>query len=150
MRAIARVGNGRQRGWLDDDFDQFFGGFFSPMQLIEESARRDLVPAVEVSETDDEYIVRAEMPGVNKDDVNVTLENGVLTISAETKSETEEKKGERIIRQERRYGKFLRSLHLGTDIKEAKVKATYRDGVLSLTLPKAEEVKPKRINVDIH
>ncbi|MDH3671358.1 MAG: Hsp20/alpha crystallin family protein [Gammaproteobacteria bacterium] len=137
-------------GWLDEDFNHLFEGFFRPMRALEESGTtRDLIPAIDVSEDDNQYIVRAELPGVHKDDIGVTLENGVLTISADTKSESEEKKGERVIRQERRYGKYLRTLRLGTQIDEKNVNAAYKDGVLQLVVPKTEAVKPKRITVDI-
>jgi HSP20 family protein len=150
MRAIARSPRGRRLGWLDDDFDQMFEGFFRPMRALEENnGGRDLIPAVDVSENDDHFTVRAEVPGVKKEDVNVTYENGMLTLSAETRSESEEKEGERVIRQERRYGKYMRSLRLGADIDEGKIKAAYKDGVLEISLPKAEEVKPKRISVDV-
>lgn len=150
MRAITRSPRGRRLGWLDDDFDQMFEGFLRPMRIMEENnGGRDLVPAVDVSENGDAYTIHAELPGVRKEDVNVTFENGVLTLSAETKSETEEKEGERVIRQERRYGKYMRSLRLGADIDESKVMANYKDGVLEIVLPKAEAVKPKRINVDV-
>ncbi len=80
----------------------------------------------------------------------MTLQNGMLTISAEMKQEAEEKEKGRIIRQERRYGKYMRHLRLDTDVDEAKVKATYEDGVLELTLPKVEAVQPKRIPVQVH
>jgi len=149
MRLVTRNPKSRSLGWLDNDFDDMFEGFFRPMRTYDESGSRDLVPAVDVSENENEFVVRIEIPGVRKEDVNVTVENGVLTISAESKSETEEKEGERVIRQERRYGKYMRSLRLGTDINEPKVKATHKDGVLQVTLPKAEEVKPKRVNVDV-
>ena len=86
---------------------------------------------------------------MKKEDIEVSVENGVLTISAETKSETEEKEGERVIRQERRYGRYLRSLRLDKTVDDKKVKAVYKDGVLELTLPKAEEVKPKKITVNV-
>jgi HSP20 family protein len=149
MRAIVRTPRQRRWGWLDDDFDQMFEGFLRPLQAVGDTAGRDLVPAVEVSETDDQYVVRAEMPGVRKDDIDVNLEDGILTISAETRSETEEREGERVIRQERRFGKYLRSLRLGTEVDADKVKAVYRDGVLELSLPKAEEIKPKKIEVKV-
>jgi HSP20 family protein len=149
MRAIVRTPRQRRWGWLDDDFDQMFEGFLRPMQLTGETAGRDLVPAVEVSETDDQYVVRAEMPGVRKDDIDVNLEDGILTISAETRSETEEREAERVIRQERRFGKYLRSLRLGTDVDATRVEAVYRDGVLELSLPKAEQSKPKKIDVKV-
>lgn len=149
MRLITRTPRGRPFGWLDNDLDNMFEGFLSPEHGFDETSSHDLVPAVDVSENENEFVVRAEVPGVRKEDVNVTVENGVLTISAESKSETEEKEGERVIRQERRYGKYMRSLRLGVDIDESKVKAVHKDGVLQVTLPKAEAVKPKRISVDI-
>jgi HSP20 family protein len=135
-------------GLWDEDFDRMFENFLRPMRWVEEAAG-DLVPAVDVAENADHFVIKAEMPGVKKDDIAVTLENGVLTISGETRSEKEEKEGGRVIRQERRYGKYVRSLHLGTHVDEKNIKAAYKDGVLELTLPKAETVKPKRITVDI-
>lgn len=136
-------------GLWDDDFNRVFQGFLSPMRWVEEATGADLTPAMDVKERDDAFVIKTEMPGVNKDDVSITLENGVLTITGETKSEKEEKEGERVLRQERRYGKFVRSLRLGTQIDEKGVKASYKDGVLELILPKAEEVKPKKITVDV-
>lgn len=136
-------------GLWDDDINRVFQGFLSPMRWVEETTGTDLTPAMDVKERDDAYVIKTEMPGVNKDDVSITLENGVLTITGESKSEKEEKEGERVLRQERRYGKFVRSLRLGTQIDEKGVKASYKDGVLELILPKAEEVKPKRITVDV-
>lgn len=132
-----------------NDFDNLFEGFFRPLRWVEEGASEGLVPRMDVSERDGEFVVKAEMPGIKKDDIEISLENGVLTISAETRSETEEKEGERVIRQERRYGKYLRSLRLGKEIDEKQVKASYKDGVLELVLPKAEAVKPKKISVDV-
>lgn len=149
MRLVTRPQRGRPLGWLDCNFDNMVEGFFGPMRLFTEADNHGLVPTVDVSESDNEFVVRAEIPGVRKEDVNVTVENGVLTISAESKSETEEKEGARVIRQERRYGKFMRSLRLSADIDESSVTATHKDGVLQVTLPKAEEVKPKRISVAV-
>ena len=136
-------------GLWDNDFDRLFQGFMSPMRWVEEARGEDLFPAMDVKERDGEYVVVADIPGAKKEDIDVTLENGILTISAETKSETEEKEGERLLRRERRYGKYVRSLRLGTQIDEKNVKANYKDGVLELILPKAEEVKPKKITVDV-
>ncbi len=134
--------------WLDEDFDNMFEGFFRPLRALEQTPRGALIPAVDVSEDDEQYLVRAELPGVKKDDISVTLEEGVLHISAETKSEQEEKQGGRIIRQERHYGKYVRSLRLVNAVDEQKVKAKYKDGVLELVLPKSESVKPKQITVE--
>jgi HSP20 family protein len=137
------------RRW-NDEFDNLFEGFFRPMRMIdEEAAGTGLAPRLDVIERDAEFVVQAELPGVKKDDIEVAMENGVLTISAESRSETEEKEGERVIRQERRYGKYLRSLRLGKDVDDKKVRATFKDGILELTLPKAEAVKPKKITVDV-
>lgn len=136
-------------GLWDGDIDRMFQGFLSPLRWVEEATGEDLFPAMDVKERDDAFIVVADIPGAKKEDINVTLENGILTITAETRSEKEEKEGERILRQERRYGKYVRSLRLGTQIDEKGVKASYKDGVLELTLPKAEEVKPKKIKVDV-
>lgn len=135
-------------GLWDNDYDRVFQNLFQPMRWVEEAAG-DLVPAMDVKERENEYVIKTELPGVNKEDINITQENGVLTISGETKSEKEEKEGERILRQERHYGKYVRSLRLGTQINEKGVKASYKDGVLELILPKAEEVKPKKITVDV-
>ena len=148
MNTLMHVPRNGLRPWTRD-FDSLFEGFLRPARWMEESASEGLIPALDVIERDNEFIVRAEMPGIKKDEIEVSLENGVLTLGAQTTSATEEKDGERVIRQERRYGKYVRSLRIGKDIDEKKVKAAYKDGVLELTLPKAETVKPKKINVDV-
>ncbi len=84
---------------------------------------------------------------MKKEDINVTLQDGVLTINAESKVESEEKKEGRVIRQERRFGRYVRSMRLGGAVDESKVQANYKDGVLELVLPKAEEIKPRQISV---
>ncbi len=146
---IRNPGRERMARRFGDDFDNLFEGFFRPMKWTEEPVNEGLIPRMDVVENDNEFTVHAELPGVRKEDIHITLEDGVLTLDAESKSETEEKEGERVVRQERRYGKYVRSLRLGKEIDESKVKANYRDGILELTLPKAEEVKPKKINVDV-
>ncbi len=137
-------------GFFGDDLDRVFEGFFRPLGWVEEAKAEALVPAMDIREREHEYVVRTDLPGVNKEDINITLENGVLTITAESKSEKEEKEDGRVLRQERRYGRYVRSLRLGTQVDSAKLKANYKDGVLELTLPKAEEMKPKKISVDVH
>ncbi|MFL6622824.1 MAG: Hsp20/alpha crystallin family protein [Sulfurifustis sp.] len=119
------------------------------MRWVEEATSDNFAPAMDIAERDNEYVVRTDLPGVRKEDINVLLENGVLTISAERKTEEEQKEGERRIRREVRYGRYTRSLRLGTQVDEKAVKASYRDGVLELRLPKAEEVKPRKIAVDV-
>lgn len=150
MTTLMRTpGRGLARGW-GDDIDSLFEGFFRPMRWAEEeSAEQGLVPRMDVTERDNEFVVHAEMPGIDKDDINITLEGGILTISGESKSESEQKEGDRVVRRERRYGRYLRSLQLGKEVDDKKVRASYKDGVLELVLPKADEVKPKRITVDV-
>ena len=137
------------RRW-GDDFDSLFENFLRPMGMAEETVNEGLAPRLDVVEHANEFVLQAEMPGIKKDDIEITLENGVLTISGESRSEKEEREGERIIRQERRYGKYVRSLRLGKEIDEKKVKASYKDGILELVLPKSEEVKPKKISVSVN
>jgi len=151
-RLVGRMHEGPLTRWgfAGDDLDRVFEGFFRPLGWVEEAKAEALVPAIDIREREHEYVVRTDLPGVNKEDIDITLENGVLTITAESKSEKEEKEDGRVLRQERRYGRYVRSLRLGTQVDSAKLKANYKDGVLELTLPKAEEMKPKKISVDVH
>ncbi len=137
-------------GFFGDDFDRVFEGLVRPPRWVEEAQAEDLVPAMDIRERENEYVVRTDLPGVKKDDIQITLENGVLTITAETRSEKEEKEDGQVLRQERRYGKYVRSLRLGSQVDGNKLKAGYKDGVLELVLPKAEAVKPKKITVDVN
>lgn len=108
----------------------------------------DWMPTVDISETDGEYLIKAELPEVRKEDVKVTVENGVLTLQGERRQEKEEK-GKRFHRVERSYGSFVRSFTLPESVDESGVRAEYKDGVLNLHLPKTEKVKPKAIDVKV-
>ena len=108
----------------------------------------DWTPTVDSSETEAEYAIKAELPEVKKEDVKVTVEDGVLTIQGERKQEKEEK-GKKYHRVERSYGRFVRSFTLPDTVDEGKVRAEYADGVLNLHLPKSEKAKPKQIDVKI-
>lgn len=103
-------------------------------------------PRVDISEDEDLYLIKAELPEVSKDDVKVTVENGVLTISGERRFEKEEKT-RKYHRIERSYGNFIRSLSMPEDADADKVAAEFKDGVLRVTLPKSEARKPKQIEV---
>jgi len=105
-------------------------------------------PAVDVSETDAEYVIKAELPEVKKEDVKVTMEDGVLTLQGERKQEKEEK-GKRYHRIERSYGSFLRSFELPDNVDTGKAKAEYKDGMLTLTLPKTEKAKTKALEIKV-
>jgi len=108
----------------------------------------DWTPSVDISETDGEYLIKAELPDVKREDVKVMLEDGVLTIQGERKQEREEE-GKKYHRVERSYGSFVRSFSLPDVIDEEKVKAEFRDGLLNLHLPKSEKAKPKAIEVKV-
>jgi len=108
----------------------------------------DWMPTVDISETEGEYLIKAELPEVRKEDVKVTVENGVLTLQGERRQEKEEK-GKMFHRVERSYGSFVRSFTLPESVDESSVKAEYKDGVLNLHLPKSEKVKPKAIDVKV-
>ena len=130
------------------DFDDLMGGWFrSPAVLRREETAK--MPAIDVSENEGAYLVKAELPGVAREDLDVTIKDGVLAINAERKKEKKDDKDGRVIREERYYGKFVRSLRLGSDVDESGIEAHYGDGVLNLSLPKAVEVKPRKVDVKI-
>ena len=104
------------------------------------------VPSVDIFETDNEVVVKAEMPGMNANDIDVRLENNVLTLKGERHFEKEAKE-ENYHRIEREYGTFTRSFALPRTVNGDKVSAEYRDGILKIVLPKKEETKPKAIKV---
>ena len=102
--------------------------------------------ALDVAEEGDDYVVKASVPGVNPEDLDVTLNDNVLTIKGESKADQEIKEENYRVR-ERRFGSFSRSIALPTAVDASKVESSYENGVLTLHLPKSEAVKPKRINV---
>jgi HSP20 family protein len=104
-------------------------------------------PALDIYQNHDNVIARVELPGMHKEDIEISLQDGMLTVSGERKSESKE--GDKAERTERYTGKFRRSVSLPTMVDANKVTATYRDGILTVTLPKAEEAKPKQIQVNV-
>jgi HSP20 family protein len=123
----------------------------SPWRLLDEllgdsRAGRGFAPAVDVSETDDEYIVAAELAGLKPEDATVELHDGILTIRGEKKLERDEKK-EHARYVERVFGAFVRSFSLPQNADAEKIQASFKDGVLTLRIPKREEAKPRTINI---
>lgn len=121
-------------------FDEFFGE--SHQELVEGT----WLPAVDVSETGAEIVVKAELPGMSKDDIELNLQDNVLTVKGEKKQEKKEEK-ENYHRVERSYGSFSRSFTLPADVDQENVQANFKDGVLMITLPKVEEAKQKKIKI---
>ncbi|WP_331375082.1 Hsp20/alpha crystallin family protein [Sinorhizobium chiapasense] len=128
-------------------FDEVFRGFGSPSLFGGTSPFNGSWPHVEIEENDNEIRVIAEIPGINPEDIEVLLEEGVLTLRGENKSETEDK--DRRF-SERYYGRFERRLALGRQVDEDKVAATFKNGLLAVTLPKTEKARAnvKRITID--
>lgn len=111
-----------------------------------ESVRGNWFPAIDISEDQNHISVKADLPGLRKEDIQVSLDNNILTIRGERKTE-QDKKEKNYHRVERSYGVFERSFNLGSSVDGAKVNAVYNDGVLEITIPKSEAAKPKQIEV---
>ena len=126
-----------------EPFDDLFRGFFRPVRMERELPQFRM----DVKENDKAYTVHADLPGVKKEDIHVSIEGNTVAISAETRSESEQKEGEKVLKRERSYGKVYRSFSLGADIDEASASAKYNDGVLALDLPKKAAAASKRLAV---
>ena len=130
-----------------NDIDDLFKGLFvRPMRFDLETPQMRM--KMDVTRTDDTCTVKAEIPGVKKDDIHIAVHGSEVTISGEIKKESEEKKGEEVIRSERYYGKVSRTFTLPHDVDEAKVTAKYADGVLALTLPVKAKASSRKITVN--
>lgn len=128
---------------MDRLFDDFGRGTGEEKGL----ATWNWAPAVDIYEKGEEYVVKANLPGMKKEDIKVSLHNGALTISGETKREQEVKE-EYYYRSERAYGAFSRAIGLPSEVDPEKIKATYESGVLELRIPKAEKAKAKEIKIE--
>ena len=126
-----------------DLFDTFFG---RPMAGV--PSGRAWLPAVDMHETKDDLVLTVEVPGVNEKDVKVSITGDLLSIKGERRT-ADDVKDQQYLHVERAYGQFERLVQLPMDVQPDKVKATYRDGVLEITLPKAEALKPREIKIDI-
>jgi HSP20 family protein len=134
---------GELRTTMDRLFDE---GFSRPWRLMPTTSEYEAVLPVEVSQTDDAIEVKASLPGVRPEDVEITVANDVLTIKAQHKEETEDKQRD-YYRREIRYGAFHRALSLPVSVDADKAVARHENGLLHLTLPKAESIRPKQIKV---
>jgi len=132
---------------IQQEVNRIFDGFFGRPTTVA-AAERMWMPLADMYETKDDLHVSVELPGVREKEVNVSIVGDVLTVKGERKWHREEEEGA-FHRLERVYGKFERSIPLPVRVQADKVKASYRDGVLDITLPKAEEVKPREIKIDL-
>jgi HSP20 family protein len=145
--AVVRFNPERSIFSLKSDMDRLFDNFFSdrPSQIESYS---DIIPIVDVEETEQEFLITAELPGIKKDDIKITFENNYLTISGEKKAKKDMKK-ENYHHMERSYGKFSRTLAIPAGVMLDKIEAEYEQGILNIKIPKAEEAKPKQIEVKV-
>jgi len=130
------------------DFDRLFRDAFSSQHGETELSTRSWAPPVDIYETEEAIVLKAELPGVDPKDVEVRVEDNTLYLKGERKFEKEVKE-QNYHRVERSYGSFARSFSLPNSISTDKVKAEFKDGLLTLTMPKREEAKPKTIKIDV-
>ena len=145
MTLITRIDPFRELSTLQDRFNTFFENF-ADVSGKDQLAAGTFVPPVDVYEDEQNLVLKLEVPGMNEEDLNVSLENNILTVSGERKFEKEEKE-ENFHRIERRYGSFSRTFRLPNTVDAEKVDAAYDKGILKITLGKRAEAKPKQIKV---
>lgn len=129
------------------DIDRFFNDSWPQFERSDTSTF--FAPRVDIRDADDHYEITAELPGIDKNDIHVHVRDGVLTLEAERSQEEKQEEKGRVIRQERRYGKFMRSFNLGADVQESDIRASFKDGVLTLAAPKAVEKEPERRRIEV-
>lgn len=127
-----------------EPFDDLFRGFFRPVRM---EGVPQMQIKMDVKENDKAYTVHADIPGVKKEDIHVTIDGNQVSISAEVKKEKEEKQGEKVLRSERYYGQVARSFTLTSEIDEGSAQAKYDNGVLELTLPKKTATPSKKLEI---
>ena len=145
MTMITRIDPFRELATLQDRFNSLFQNF-AEVGGKEQLAQGTFVPPVDIYEDEHSLVLKLEVPGMNEEDLNVSLENSTLTVSGERKFEKEEKE-ENFHRIERRYGSFTRTFRLPNTVDAEKVEAGYDKGILKVTLAKRAEAKPKQIKV---
>lgn len=130
---------------FDETLDDFFKGFFVRPMAFESPPQVQI--RMDVKEDDNAYTVHAELPGVKKEDINVTIEGNQVAITAEVKRNREDKQGEKVLRSERYYGKVYRAFSLAQDVDEASSQAKYDEGVLELRLPKKAVANARKLAI---
>ena len=133
---------------LRDEMNRLFESSLAPFGTRDFGLFGGWSPALDVFEDKENVIVKMELPGMKREEIDISLHNGMLTISGERKEEVKSGEGE-TFRSERYFGRFHRTVTLPTQVKPDQVKATYKDGILMVELPKSEEAKPKQIEVKI-
>lgn len=128
--------------------DRLWDSFFDRGGRRKTEEATDWVPTLDISETKDDLVIKAEVPGLEPKDIDISLSDGILTIKGEKKEEREEKEEDYYL-MERCYGSFARSIQLPKRVQSDKIQATYKNGVLKIVLPKSEEAKKKEIKIQV-
>ena len=131
------------------DEENFFNHILRWPRTQDDNGHMAFLPLCDITESNKGFKVKVELPGMEKDDIDVSLADGVLQIEAESSSEEEEKEGNRILRSERRYGKYMRRFDLGKDVNENEIRASFKDGVLKLDIPKHETTREEATKIAI-
>ena len=147
LRTLNRWETSRGNTTLQEQVNRVFGDLLE--RAGDESNLTPWAPAVDIFETEHELVVRADLPGVNPQDLDIRVENNILTIRGERKFDSNKGNEENYLRVERAYGPFSRSFSLANSVKSDAIKADYQNGVLTLSIPKREEAKPKQIKVNV-
>ena len=134
---------------LHNEMGRIFGDLFASQDSETSAEETSWMPTVDIAESQDNFEIRAELPGVTENDVNISVTDNRLTIKGE-KHQEDETDGKNYHRVERRYGSFQRSFTLPRNVETSNIKAGYTDGVLTLTIPKAEEAKPTEIPITVN
>lgn len=143
---LIRYNPARDLWHIRDEMDKMFNQFAARPFDSEETPEVDWSPRVDITENENSYIVKAELAGLTRDDVKITMKEDILTIRGEKKAETKSENENAHI-CERRYGRFMRAFRLSSSVNSKKIDATFKDGILTMNLPKAEDAKPKEIEI---
>jgi HSP20 family protein len=146
MTGLMRYSTGAPFRTLRSEMDRLFDDFFGLTPARREGAAAVWAPAVDIREDADKYIVEAELPGMKKEEIEIELENGVLSIKGERKFERKQE-SENYHFVERSYGNFYRSFSLPKNVDGENITAEYKEGVLHVAIPKKDEVKPKKVEI---
>lgn len=147
MANLIRFSPGHELRRMQNEIDRLFNDFFpTPNEKVAEEKTAVWTPRVDLSETEDAYILKLDVPGIDKKDLSINFQDGTLTISGERKSDNREE-GKNFVRIERQFGHFFRSFNIPAAVKADKIEAKYTNGELEIQVPKAEEVKPISVKV---
>lgn len=137
----------RELEQMSNRLNRIFGMELQPL-TASDGVFADWAPAMDVQETENDYLIKIDLPDVKKEDVKVMVENGILVVEGERRMEKDEK-GKKFHRIERSYGKFVRRMAVPTDVDQQKVRADFKDGVLNVHLPKSPLAKPRAVDVKV-